>query len=109
MYSTLAAAIALTLVDAQSVATIAGTAVKGFSGDGGPAAKAQLNNPYGVRRGPDSFLYVCDMDNNRIRRIDHNGTITTVVGDGARGYRGDGGNAMNASLNQPYELVWDRS
>jgi streptogramin lyase len=94
---------------AQSVVTVAGTGEKGFSGDGGPAAKARLNNPYSVRRGPDGLLYICDMDNNGIRRIAKDGTISTFVGNGKRGYSGDGGPAKDASLNQPYELAWDQA
>lgn len=97
------------IANAQSVVTIAGTGEKGFSGDGGPATKARLNNPYGVRRGPDGLLYVCDMDNNRIRRISKDGTIDTFVGIGTRGYSGDGGSAREASLNQPYEMAWDHA
>ena len=92
---------------AGTVETIAGTGVKGFSGDGGPASKAQLNNVYGVARGPDGFLYICDMDNHRVRRVGPTGVISTYAGDGEKGYRGDGGPATRASLNQPYEVAWD--
>lgn len=90
------------------VETLAGTGVKGFSGDGGPASKAQLNNVYGVARGPDGYLYICDMDNHRVRRVSPDGVITTYAGDGAKAYQGDGGPATRASLNQPYEVAWDR-
>jgi len=96
-------------VEAQSVATIAGTGVKGFSGDAGPATAAQLNNPYGIARGPDGGLDVCDMDNHRIRRLAADGTIATIVGNGRKGYDGDGGPAIKASLDQPYEMAWDRT
>jgi len=96
-------------VEAQSVATIAGTGAKGFSGDAGPATAAQINNPYGVSRGPDGGLFVCDMDNHRIRRIAADGTIATVVGNGRKGYAGDGGPAVKASLDQPYEMAWDKA
>jgi len=90
---------------ADDVRTLAGTGVAGYSGDGGPAAKAQLNNPYGVCRGPDGALYVCDMGNHRVRRIDSkDGTITTVAGTGNAGYSGDGGPATAAELNEPYEV-----
>src|SRR5688572_7694488 len=89
---------------AAEVSTLAGTGVPGFSGDGGPASKAQLNNPYGVARGPDGALYVCDIGNHRIRRIDRDGTITTVAGNGKAGYAGDGGPATAAELNEPYEV-----
>ncbi len=90
------------------VETLAGTGVKGFSGDGGPASQAQLNNVYGVARGPDGYLYICDMDNHRVRRVSPDGIITTYAGDGAKANQGDGGPATRASLNQPYEVAWDR-
>jgi NHL repeat len=93
---------------AQTVATIVGTGVKGFSGDGGPAKNAQLNNVYGVARGPDGFLYLCDMDNHRVRRVGLDGNIQTYAGTAKKGYGGDGGPAIEASLNQPYEMAWDR-
>lgn len=86
------------------VSTLAGTGVPGFSGDGAPSAKAQLNNPYGAARGPDGALYVCDIGNHRIRRITNDGTITTVAGNGKAGYAGDGGPATAAALNEPYEV-----
>ena len=89
--------------------TIAGTGVKGFSGDGGPAAAAQLNNPFGIARGPDGALYICDMDNHRIRKITSDGKITTVAGNGQRGWSGDGGPALQAQLNEPYEVRFDKA
>ncbi len=96
--------------DAQAaeVRTFAGTGVKGFSGDGGPASAAQLNNPFAVVRGPDGALYICDVDNDRIRRVTPDGIISTYAGNGTRAYSGDGGPATKAALNQPYELAWDR-
>jgi len=93
----------------QLVTTFAGTGEKGFSGDGGPADKAQLNNPFAVARGPDGYLYICDVDNHRIRRVSKDGIITTFAGSAKRGYSGDGGPATDAALNMPYELAWDRS
>jgi streptogramin lyase len=94
---------------AASVTTFAGTGQKGFSGDGGPATAAQLNNVFGVARGPDGALYVCDTDNHRLRRINAAGIIETYAGNGQRGYTGDGGPATSAALDQPYELAWDRA
>lgn len=94
---------------AASVSTFAGTGQKGFSGDGGPATAAQLNNVFGVARGPDGALYLCDTDNHRIRRINAAGIIETYAGSDQRGYTGDGGPATAATLDQPYELAWDRA
>jgi hypothetical protein len=51
---------------ARQITTFAGTGLAGFSGDNGSAGKAQLNNPYGLTRGPDGALYICDMENHRI-------------------------------------------
>ncbi len=100
---------ALSLISAKAatVTTFAGTGTKGFSGDGGPADKAELNNVFGVARGPDGFLYICDMDNARVRRVGPDGKIETYAGNGVRGRQGDGGPADKASLNMPYELAWD--
>ncbi|MBT5707982.1 MAG: hypothetical protein HOI66_16840 [Verrucomicrobia bacterium] len=85
----------------------AGTGKKGFSGDGGQATAALLNNPYGLVRGPDDAFYVCDIDNHVIRRIGRDGVISSVVGNGTKGYAGDGGLAIRATLNQPYEIRFD--
>lgn len=100
------------LVQAQGtwqLATFAGTGAKGSSGDGGQAAEAQLNNPFGLARGPDGALYFCDTDNHKIRKISKPGIVTTVAGKGSRGYSGDGGPAQQAELNEPYELRFDKS
>lgn len=101
--------LSLTDSPAASVSTFAGTGAKGFSGDGGPAAKAELNNVFAIARSPDGALYVCDVDNQRIRRIKADGTIETYAGNGTRGFSGDGGPAIDAALNEPYELAWDKA
>lgn len=96
-------------LQAQVVSTFAGTGKKGFAGDGGPADQAQLSNPFAVTRGPDGMIYLCDVDNHRVRRIDGKGIITTYAGNGNKAYTGDGGPATAAALNQPYELAWDKN
>lgn len=89
------------------IATVAGTGEKGYSGDGGPAVEAKLNNPFGIVKGPGGALYICDTGNHAIRRVATNGIITTVAGIGKAGYSGDGGLASLAELNEPYEVRFD--
>lgn len=93
---------------ADSITTVAGTGVKGYSGDGGPATEARLNNVYAVAIGPDGLLYLCDMDNDCIRRVNSDGNIETIAGTGQKGYTGDGGPAKQATLKSPYEMAWDK-
>ena len=94
--------------DDWHIATVAGTGTAGFSGDGGPAAQAQVNDPYGVVRGPDGALWFCEVGGHRVRRIDRDGIITTVAGTGERGHSGDGGPARLATFDRPHELRFDR-
>lgn len=89
------------------ITTFAGTGASGYSGDGSPATGAQLNNPFGIVRGSDGDLYVCDMSNHVIRKIARDGKMSTVAGTGKRGYAGDGGTARQAELNEPYEIRFD--
>lgn len=89
------------------VITIAGTGEKGYSGDGGPAVEALLNNPFGLVRGPDGALYFCDTGNHTVRKIDTGGILSTIAGAGSAGYAGDGGPARAALLNEPYEIRFD--
>lgn len=93
---------------AWTTATVAGTGQPGFAGDGGPANAAQVNDPYGVVRGPDGALWFCEVGGHRIRRIDRNGILTTVAGTGARGHSGDGGPAAQATFDRPHEIRFDR-
>ena len=99
----------LAAVTARAVTNHAGTGQPGYSGDQAAAAAAQLNNPYGLTRGPDGALYICDMGNHVIRRVAADGTISTVAGTGRAGYSGDDGPAMQAELNEPYEVRFDRT
>lgn len=93
------------------IRTVAGTGEPGFSGDGGSAAAAQLHHPFGVEIGPDGHLYVCDMSNHVIRRIDRStGVISTIAGTaGVHGYEGDGGPATEARMFEPYEIRFDNA
>jgi hypothetical protein len=92
-------------VDADGIIhTVAGTGVRGYSGDGGPATLAQLNGPTRLRVGPDGGVYFCDTNNHAVRRIDAAGMITTIAGTGSLGYSGDNGAATAAQLNLPYDL-----
>ena len=79
-------------------------------GTGAPGhSDTQVSNPYGVAIGPDGALYFCDLDNQRIRRLDLATRRTRdVAGSGERGYGGDGGPATTASLNMPHEIAFDR-
>jgi len=90
------------------VETVAGDGVAGYSGDGGLSTKARINNPYGVALGPDGALYFCEIGNHVIRRAAKDGVISTVAGTGAKGWSGDGGPALKAALNEPYEIRFDR-
>ena len=95
---------------AGTTETLAGTGLSGASGDGGPAVAAQVGNPYGLTLGPDGALYVCEIDTERVRRIDMaDGVISTVAGTGEVGYSGDGGQARDAKLNDPYEIRFDEA
>ena len=90
-----------------TITTIAGDGTFGFGGDGGPATTAQLNFPRGVALDGAGNVYIADTDNHRIRRVDTSGTITTIAGDGTRGFGGDGGPASAAQLNSPRGVALD--
>ena len=95
-------------VDVKGViTTVAGTGIPGYSGDGGPAASAQLNLPYGLAMDVAGNLYVADYNNNRVRRITPDGRIATYAGSGGQGSGGDGGPAISALLLQPRNLAVD--
>ncbi|HEY3836272.1 MAG TPA: hypothetical protein VGL72_06855, partial [Bryobacteraceae bacterium] len=92
-----------------TITTIAGSGRQGFSGDGGPATLAQLDNPFGLARGPDGALYFCEYGGQRIRKLTPDGIIHTVAGVGRKGYSGDGGPAKLAAFNLPHEIRFDRA
>ena len=76
-------------------------------GDTGPATQARLNHPTGIALDSIGNLYIADHDNNRVRRVGLDGTITTYAGTGAAGNSGDGGSALLASLNGPSSVRFD--
>src|ERR1041385_3728027 len=90
-----------------TISTFAGSGDKGFSGDGASATAAQLNGPTGITRGPEGSLLICDTENHRIRRVTPTGKIETIAGNAKNGWSGDGGPAIAASLDEPYEVRTD--
>jgi hypothetical protein len=86
------------------IQTVAGTGVNTTSGDGGPAVNANLYSPAGITYDPAGNMYFADNTENRIRRIDTNGIITTIAGTGLSGPLGDGGPATSATFSAPSGL-----
>jgi len=85
----------------SSVTTLIGTGMPGYS-------DTQVNNPYGMTIGPDGALYFCEVDNQRVRKIDlKTRRMTLIAGNGQKAYKGDGGPATEASLSAPHELLFD--
>jgi len=87
------------------ISTFAGNGNAGFSGDGGPANKAELALPMGLAVDSRGNLYIADTANERIRRVDVAGVITTVAGNGVAGFSGDSHPATSAMLNLPVGLA----
>lgn len=95
--------------------TFAGNGIAGFGGDGGPAEEAQISLPGGQAAPPagriavdgDGALYIADSANHRIRKVDADGTMSTLAGDGVHRYAGDGGQATAASLYRPSDVAVD--
>jgi len=83
------------------ITTFAGNGNSGYSGNGGPATSAELNYPYGVAVSSTGEVYIADSNNNVIRVVFTNGTITTFAGNGVGGYYGNGGSATSAELWNP--------
>lgn len=105
--ATAAQAPIISLSPGDTINTIAGTGIQGFSGDGGAALSAALANPFSMAADAAGNVYVADRDNHRVRRIDTSGNITTVAGNGEQGFFGDGGPATSASLNTPTAVAVD--
>jgi hypothetical protein len=100
-----------TAIYAQSniITTLAGTGISGYTGDGGAATSADLNQVSRVIVDAAGNKYIADAANNRIRKISSTGIITTIVGNGTAGFSGDGGSASSASVNAPDGLALDAS
>lgn len=98
------------LASAGEITTVAGNGRPGNNGDRGAALETSIDQPFGVEIGPDGALYVTEVGTHRVRRVDmQSGQITTVAGNGKKGYSGDGGPATDAMLNEPYEVRFDRA
>lgn len=91
------------------ITTVAGNGTAGYSGDGGAATNAAINNPFGIVVDLAGNLYFADAFNNCIRKVATNGIITTLAGNGSPGYAGDGGAATSALLWRPAGIAFDAS
>lgn len=90
------------------ITTVAGTSTVGYSGDGGPATQAQMNEPYSLTVDQNGDIYIVDRLNAVIRKVDSaTGTISTVAGTGEPGYSGDGGPGAQAQLREPNDCFLD--
>lgn len=95
------------LILAAGQLTEDGSGVAGYSSDGGSATDAQLNTVSGISVDSAGNLYIADSANHRIRKVDPDGIISTIVGNGEPGFSGDGGPATQAQLNRPDAQVVD--
>jgi sugar lactone lactonase YvrE len=84
-----------------------GPAKGGFAGDGGPASEARLNTPIAIAFDAQDNLYILDRDNNRVRKVDAAGNITTIAGEGTWGFSGDGGPATAAMISTSSGIAVD--
>ena len=92
---------------AGTITTICGTGVAGFSGDSGLAVNAQIHNPWGITVDVAGNVYIADFGNDRVRKIDQTGIITTIAGTGTTGFSGDGGPAVAAKITGPSGVAAD--
>jgi hypothetical protein len=92
-----------------TIHTVAGGGSPGFAGDGGPATSALFSNPREIAADFAGNVFIADTDNNRIRKILPDGTVTTIAGNGIKGFAGDGGPATSAALNGPHDIAVDTS
>ena len=96
--------VAAGILSSQTITTFAGNGTAGFSGDGGQATQAQINRVVGLVADAAGNLYLAEENNNRVRKVDTSGVITTFAGTGVAGFSGDGGQATQAQLNGPLGL-----
>ena len=94
---------------AQMISTIAGDSLTGYNGDNIAATAAELSEPIGIAVDASSNLYICDRFNNRLRKVNSSGIITTIAGTGTAGYNGDNGPATDAEIKDPYGIALDAS
>ena len=92
-----------------TITTFAGNGGDGYSGDSGPATKAQLSKPFGLALDKKGNLYIADRENNRVRKVNPQGIITTVAGDGGFFFMGDNGPSYRASIAGPTGIVVDKN
>jgi len=98
------------MISGGILSTLAGVGpLNGYSGDGGPATAAQLSASVSSLHvvASTGAIFIADMSNNVIRRIDNTGTVDTVAGTGTQGFSGDGGNPKSAKLNNPFGVFVD--
>lgn len=91
-----------------NIHTVAGNGTKGYSGDGGMATNAQLNEPYEIRFDHNGNMFFVEMRNHIVRRVDaQTGIISTIAGTGHEGFSGDGGMATQAAMKQPHSIQFN--
>jgi sugar lactone lactonase YvrE len=91
------------------ISTVAGNGSRGYSGDGGAATSALLSGSSGIFVDAAGTMYIADCNNNRIRKVDPSGTITTIAGNGIVGYSGEGGPAISAEISYAREIALDKA
>lgn len=97
------------MISGDYISTVAGIGVGGFSGDDGPAINASLKVPTAITTDLFGNVYFADMLNHRVRRIDIDGRIATILGTGLAGYSGDGQTYQNAQVDTPTGIAWHLS
>ncbi len=95
--------------NAQIVTSVVGNGTSGFSGDGGQASAAEINAIMGVATDVSGNLYIADQGNQRVRKVNTSGVISTFAGTGTAGFSGDGGQATAAKVSSPIDIAFDAS